>query len=1122
MSSSHGPSSSHAPPRLSYSSSQRPSSQPREHVLPSGSPVQGASPASVPHKRRSEHGHPEETKRRKYDNSALSADELLKPPIVVRAHPPNPLSRPCTLLPIMLLPREHLSLSCLDFAAPGGDLPSSRQFQSQIRILELEGRLGSNVLIARLPSSNSSSSGGGFSSASSIFAIERDEAGLYVLCKLGSWVDLEKLGQHATAVCQQRMPAAPTMLSSMKGQEPALITPQVYKERGRKRLAIAELQSIVRRRPAASQLTPEATAVASQVAISQGDGDDMPSPALEAIEEAFMNSQAQAETQEPGNYLPARPSSQTVLQAATVTTKQTVLPTPPASDATKRLSTEPTELVALPPTAEDIFQNIRNQYYEALYHSLGSLAYFAKGPLSRARAAFHLDCDSNLEMDELIDFLKSIVLASATIDKKYRETVPDLVSHLRTIGDVSDHTVTKRKSKKPKKIKLGSSGLYTDEDVHVRKWWAANKPTPRDDEVLPRPEEVKYTISCLRTRETQLQIILILEIMALETMRPVGDTGESQLPGMTAEMLATTPAKKEAPKKRNKHNLPLLIDVHADRLCIWQSTTSDDIRALAESQVRSASEPNTVKTTHSDPLKEFCVDIIVPFFSPRLPLVCDSLNRKLGGPVISASGSRSKNASNSTKNPADAKIREKSSSSSSKHHSRSRPGAVTKRSSASTDKTRSLERVLSNERLRRSVSRGPNDAIAQMRSATAAPIPGLKREMSEPSLASIPRRASSTSLKDRPANTLSRSSSDVVANNSGRTEESRARKKALVDAELQEAISALKKPNRELAGKATVEAAERRLFGVQTKKSKKQPSRPSPGDRIQVKATPVTNRFRDVFAKTSTTIEFQGAGHQHTQDAYRLPVNRELLFPGRSQHQPDLLPASPRIMGTPMAGHVQATPVRMSTSVPDSAAKAPSTMSTAAATATITTTTTTVASTFAMSRSSRLESFPEEDQSVPMSSPVAVRRVAPASTQPMGSSGTGLHPFRRLDENRAAMLDGDMIPASSPLQARTQPATLAVAATREPAPLSTLIQPPSPSFAGGSHHRSALFETPTKVRSVSHEDTAAMKRVMGTPIMATPLRARPAANTSSFAGGGNSVLSLYQQMGWDDDLDDLA
>ncbi len=237
------------------------------------------------------------------------------------------------------------------------------------------------------------------------------------------------------------------------------------------------------------------------------------------------------------------------------------------------------------------------------------MAYFAKGPLSRARAAFHLDCDANLEMDDLIGFLKGLVLATAMIDKKFRETVPEIVAHLRTLGNASDPPEPKKKSKKTKKVKLGRNGLYPDEEAHIRKWWDACKPLPRDDEVLPKAEDVKYTISCLRTRETQLQMILILEILALETMRPVGDAGESQLPGMAVE---TTPAKKEAPKKRSKHNFPLLLDVHADRLCIWQTTTSDEVRALAESQIRPSSEHYGAQTAHSDPLKDFCVDIIVP------------------------------------------------------------------------------------------------------------------------------------------------------------------------------------------------------------------------------------------------------------------------------------------------------------------------------------------------------------------------------------------------------------------------------------------------------------------------------------------------------------------------------
>lgn len=265
----------------------------------------------------------------------------------------------------MLLPREHLPLACLDLGAPNGDLPSARQFQAQIRILELEGRLGSSLLIARSPSSNAGSAAG-FSSASSVFAMERDEAGLYVLCKLGSWVDIQKLGEQATAVCQQRMPAPSAALAPATGQAPALVTPQVYKERGRKRLAIAELQSIVRRRPAASQLAPDAAAAASQ-------GDELPSPALEAAEASQPASERPAEGKEAAGDLPARPPSQTqAQQEAAAAPKPAVLPTPPASDATKRASTEPTAPPGPvgPPTADEIFQSIRHQYCEALYHSL--------------------------------------------------------------------------------------------------------------------------------------------------------------------------------------------------------------------------------------------------------------------------------------------------------------------------------------------------------------------------------------------------------------------------------------------------------------------------------------------------------------------------------------------------------------------------------------------------------------------------------------------------------------------------------------------------------------------------------------------------------------------------------
>lgn len=83
--SSHSRSSSYATSRLSLSTSQRPSSQKSEQrQLSTGSPLPGASPVHVSHKRRNDHGSPEDVKRRRQDTSSFATDELLKPSIVVR------------------------------------------------------------------------------------------------------------------------------------------------------------------------------------------------------------------------------------------------------------------------------------------------------------------------------------------------------------------------------------------------------------------------------------------------------------------------------------------------------------------------------------------------------------------------------------------------------------------------------------------------------------------------------------------------------------------------------------------------------------------------------------------------------------------------------------------------------------------------------------------------------------------------------------------------------------------------------------------------------------------------------------------------------------------------------
>ncbi|KAK0656353.1 DNA replication regulator SLD3-domain-containing protein [Cercophora newfieldiana] len=725
------------------------------------------------------------SKKRKRDVAAksLTTDHLLVAPVVLKPYPVKLTAKPHLLHPLMLLPRDNLPLSALDLSQPHGELSSSRLFDSKIKILDLEGRLGSNVLLARSETSHA------------VYAIEREEGGLYVICKLGPWVDIEALSRKATVVCSERIRTSkPPRIDT--GVRP-LITPAMHKDNKKRRLCIEEIQSMVRRRPttsAGSQSRPSTPVIpatpASETFHSQSDR--MTVPAIEPD---------------------VGPES-----APTVTAPENETQVPAAAD----------EVVALP-TAEDIFQNIRTQYLEALYHSMGSLAYFAKGPLSRARAAFHLDCDANLEMNDLIDFLRSLVMTTIIIDKKYRETLPSIIEKANTLADDSDAGAAKPKKRKPKKPKLGKDGLYPSEAEHIMRWWAANKPAAvGDDEKTITSSETRYHVSCLRRRETQLQMIIILEILALEPLRRPLETGDdSQLPGMDSQLTSREDSQEPTVKKRTRTNLPVLLDVHADRLCIWQTTMSDETKALAESQVLPDGE-HTQKSEkgNADPLRDFCVDIVVPFFSARLPELCNSINRKLGGPVAHSTP-KERNAKPATT-------------------SKPKPGAPAKRPAAiKKDKEKTLERVLSNERMRRSISRGPSGALALMRSASATAIPGLKREGSEPLMSMIP-RGELGSLGEKAANPLLRRTTSTAG------EDSKAKKKALLDAELKDAISALKKPNRTLAVKEFVDAADKRAStsANQFKKLKK-PARISA---VQVKATPANSRFRDVLATSAGSL----------------------------------------------------------------------------------------------------------------------------------------------------------------------------------------------------------------------------------------------------------------------------
>ncbi|RAL63819.1 hypothetical protein DID88_003462 [Monilinia fructigena] len=345
-------------------------------------------------------------KKRKRDGN--SPEDLLKDTFVVKPYPSKVNARPRTLQPIILLPRSHLPLSYLDIGSTTNPLPQSRLFETHVKILELEERMGKS-------------------------ANERESRGLYVVLQLGSWINIQQLKSSAVVAQTDRadLPVKGLLLGSTAFEPSAvpLITGSKYNKK--KRLAIEAIQSMIKRpsTPLLSEFRPQ-------------------SAASESVPVSVPVSEAQNEPQ------------------ATVTL--------PAIETT------------IQATATEIFDNIRTQYFESLYLSKTSLAYFAKGPLSRARAAFHLDFDANLDMNELIAFLESLVLSSTLLDKKYRDVKP-------------------KRRKTNKKMKPGKNGLYPNEESLIGKWWIGH-----DEEVesgapgSSKDDLARTRIANLRIRETQL------------------------------------------------------------------------------------------------------------------------------------------------------------------------------------------------------------------------------------------------------------------------------------------------------------------------------------------------------------------------------------------------------------------------------------------------------------------------------------------------------------------------------------------------------------------------------------------------------------------------------------------
>jgi len=208
-------------------------------------------------------------------------------------------------------------------------------------------------------------------------------------------------------------------------------------------------------------------------------------------------------------------------------------------------------------------------------------------------------------------------MSATLIDKKYRDGVPGCISLIDVqdpSGDDVNQANAKGKMRKSiKKIKPGKTGLYPTEDILIRRWWASH-----DNDVesgapgASREETMKSRIAQLRIRETQLQMIIILEVLALQPLASASEDVGGGLPTALPTSVAAE-RKEDSIKSKKPDHLTMLTEVHIDRLCIWQSIALEAVKPPL-GDVDNPSETNSLHLpSHTENfLRDFCVDVIAP------------------------------------------------------------------------------------------------------------------------------------------------------------------------------------------------------------------------------------------------------------------------------------------------------------------------------------------------------------------------------------------------------------------------------------------------------------------------------------------------------------------------------
>jgi DNA replication regulator SLD3 len=526
------------------------------------------------------------------------------------------------------------------------------------------------------------------------------------------------------------------------------------------------------------------------------------------------------------------------------------------------------EQISLPSPQEQL-ELLVQQYLDAVYMSKTSLAYFAKGPITRIRNTFTSPEEGAPSTHELVTFLRSMLLSPKASEKKYYEKLPAIIQALPP-GSFSDEelgTGAIKLKKTKKKLKLSREGVYAHEEAIIKRWWnsdIANGDTRGEETIEQR---IKRRIGDLRVRETLAQLTIMLEVIALEalsTYKPPPE-GESAL---DESQLQTGPQAKPKRHRRKLDDIGLQLDLLLDKLCIWHATEEAGILDFdTKPTPRYDDVDGHGNGGASDRLRDFCIEVIIPFYMNRLPEQALMINKKLGGPAHTSPPKRKA----------------------------MRPPTTSRKSGESKEpetkkSRRSLARVAT-ETIRRSTDRV---TPSLSRSATdSALIRDIKREGSEAPLSTIPFQRSPSKNNRRSMSQyrhLEGRELDLTTPSAAVT--AKLKQKQRVEEDLKEAITALKKPNRGLAAGGYVDDVERRGAGPSSRSRKQlNPTRKVVKD-IQVTATPrMGRRTKDMVEQTP--IHRSQIGNPFGRLATSaVPSPSAFCIPSSGSRQPAVVPGT--------------------------------------------------------------------------------------------------------------------------------------------------------------------------------------------------------------------------------------